>query len=124
MRLISLGLIYALVAIILQYGNTSNDIQAYLQRRDQRDVAAAVRRLSSGLTISLTSGPASATIEKWIRELEVSSGSVKHADATNREQMVVSLVNAGTWDVNAYHDYQRFAAGTGTFLACAAIPCS
>lgn len=64
----------------------------------------------------MNDGPASRVIDKWIHELEASSGSVSHADAVKREGMVVSMVNNGQWDINAYHDYQRFAAGSG-------IPC-
>ena len=67
-----------------------------------------------GLSLALDPKlPSSPLISKWARELVASSGSVAHVDAVSREQYIVEKINSHTLPPRAYHDYQRFAAGTG-----------
>jgi len=52
-------------------------------------------------------------IHKWAAELERTHGSVTHSQAVQRERFIVSAIESGSLPMRAYHDYQRFAAGTG-----------
>lgn len=52
-------------------------------------------------------------IHQWAKELERSQGSVSHSKAVQRERLIVQQIDSGKLSLQAYHDYQRFAAGTG-----------
>jgi ankyrin repeat protein len=70
----------------------------------------------------------SAEFRKWAQELSQHGGTVTHAQAAYREQLVVQNINAGLWPVSAYHEYQIMAAGSGNvdsarlFLEYALLP--
>ena len=55
----------------------------------------------------------SSMLKRWTASLKQTMGSVSYKDASDREQIVVSKVNSGVWDIRAYHEYQRISALTG-----------
>ena len=60
-----------------------------------------------------TNTPALNTLNKWAIEATHNGGSVTFSDAYERENMVVSMINQGSWPLHVYEEYQLFSAGLG-----------
>jgi ankyrin repeat protein len=70
-------------------------------------------QLSNGVQLQFNDKKALPTLSSWAKEISTHGYTVSHGTAMARESQVVELVNSGKWTVEAYHDYQRLAAGTG-----------
>lgn len=107
---------YLFLYLILLTLTQSQSKKSSSTRRDQTDsiIAQTIEYpLTSGFKLHLYDKKSSSTLIQWAKELDISGGTVSHQNAVSRENQVVSLINQGIWTYQSYHDYQRFAAGTG-----------
>ena len=102
--MLSILLALALLALVL----CQHDVARSRQHGNE-----AVSLSSMGVDLTFRDAAARSVLVGWARELDASAGDVTHAVAMERESTVVDRVNRGEWGSEAYHDYQRMAAGTG-----------
>lgn len=105
-----LSVLVLILALLVSLSLSQHEVN---QRRQQQDSDHAVRVSSLGINLMFNDPAARTVLAGWARELDASAGEVTHMTAMERESTVVDLVNKGQWSVDAYHDYQRMAAGTG-----------